>query len=374
MILRKFIRYFYKFLVKHILFLRDPEQVHDFFTKVGFYLGKKTIAKKFISYCLNYSYPSLKQKLWNIEFENPVGLAAGFDKNGYLYPLMSSIGFGFAEVGTVTYLPYEGNPKPRLYRLPKSKGIIVNYGLKNMGVEKIVFRLKNYPIFIPRIISVGRSNNPSVVGVEKSIEDIFLCLQYLLNHNNIANIYEINISCPNIDNRDLFFHPKNLEKLLTKISELNISQPIFIKMPINLPWEEFKQLVEVAINFNIKALVIGNLNKDFNSKDIFDKIPENIKGAISGKPTRDLSNDLIYKTYAFYGEKIKIIGVGGIFSSYDAYEKIKRGASLVQLITGMIYEGPQLIGEINEGLVKLLHQDGFQNIEEAIGFYHKNTK
>lgn len=374
MILSKFIKFGYKFLAKPILFLQDPEKVHDFTTKVGFYLGKKTAAKKIISYCLKYSHPSLKQKLWNIDFENPVGLAAGFDKNGYLYPLMSSIGFGFAEVGTVTYLPYEGNPKPRLYRLPKSKGIIVNYGLKNMGVEKIISRLKNYPISIPRIISVGRSNNPSVVGVEKSIEDIFLCLQHLLNHNNIANIYEINISCPNIDNRDLFFHPKNLEKLLAKISELNISQPIFIKMPINLPWEEFKQLVEVAINFNIKALVIGNLNKNFNSKDIFDKIPENIKGAISGKPTMDLSNDLIYKTYATYGDRIKIIGVGGIFSPYDAYEKIKKGASLVQLITGMIYEGPQLIGEINEGLVKLLQQDGFQNIEEAIGFYHKDTK
>ncbi len=154
--------------------------------------------------------------------------------------------------------------------------------------------------------------------------------------------------------------------------EVKSTKPIFIKMPLELEWEKFKELLQVAIKYKIDGVVIANLVKDRESnKYIKDEIPENIKGGISGLPTRDLCNEKISLTYKEFGDKFKIIGVGGIFNAEDAYEKIKLGASLVQLITGMIFEGPQLIGEINRGLVKLLRKDGFNNISEAVGTAHK---
>ena len=142
-------------------------------------------------------------------------------------------------------------------------------------------------------------------------------------------------------------------------------------MPINLPWKEFKPLCEVALKYKVDGVIIGNLNKNRQDPAIIDEIPKSVQGSISGKPTEKLSNELISKTYREYKKKLIIIGAGGIFSAEDAYEKIKRGSTLVQLITGMIYQGPQLIGEINRGLVKLLEKDGYKNISQAVGAYHK---
>ncbi len=144
-------------------------------------------------------------------------------------------------------------------------------------------------------------------------------------------------------------------------------------MPINLSWEEFDKLLETAIHYEVDGVIIGNLNKNFQDETLKDKITENMKGGISGEPTKKLSNELISQTYKKYGDKLVIVGVGGIFSAEDAYEKIKRGASLVQLITGMIYNGPQTIGEINRELVELIKSDGFINIEQAVGFYNRKT-
>ena len=358
----------YRHILKPLLFRHDPEKIHDRFVKLGQWLGSHTLTQTSVRWLFNFEHPTLEQNLWGLTFKNPVGLSAGFDKDANLTDILPSIGFGHMEIGTVTNQPYAGNPRPRLYRLPQSKGLVVYYGLKNIGARDIVQRLKNKKNKAPMSVSIGRTNNQNFAAVESGIQDYFACLRELVT-NNIGDLYTINISCPNTFGGEPFTTPELLTKLLDKLYSLPIPKPVLIKMPINLPWPEFKPLLDTALTFRVNGVIIGNLNKNHHDPAIKDFIPPNVKGGISGKPTWNLSNELISQTHRYYGDKLTIIGVGGIFSAADAYEKITRGASLVQLITGMIFDGPQLIGEINRGLVELLRRDGYKNIHEAIGKY-----
>lgn len=370
MIFTSLIRWCYQYLLKPYFFRRDPEAVHDHMTKVGKRLGRFRWTRRITKAIFHYQHPSLAQSYWDIHFSNPVGLSAGFDKEATLYPIMGSVGFGFAEIGTVTYGSYRGNQPPRLYRLPQSRSIVVNYGLKSQGASAVIRSLQNKPHPIPQIISIGRTNSVQASSLADGIVDYKTCLQKFIE-SGTGDIYEINISCPNTFGGEPFTDPTDLEKLLSSLLTPRPAKPIFIKMPINLVWDQFKTLLDICLSYKIQAVVIGNLNKNLSAATITDTIPPNLKGAASGKPTWELSNALITQTYQYCGDQIKIIGVGGIFSAADAYEKIKRGASLVELITGMIYEGPQLINEINRDLVRLLRQDGYNNIQEAIGSYYR---
>ncbi|MAG29227.1 dihydroorotate dehydrogenase (quinone) [bacterium] len=364
------IRTIYKQVYKPALFRRDPEEAHDRMLRLGHGLGNHTLSRAIVRGFLHYSHPSLEQTIHRINFKNPVGLSAGFDKDANLMSIMPSVGFGFMEVGTITCDPYEGNLGKRLVRLPKSRAIIVNYGLKNLGSRTITAKLahESRPI-IPMVISIGKTNCREAVDTRTGIRDYFMCLKRFVNAK-IGDIYDINISCPNVFGGEPFTTQEKLDSLLSKIGELNITKPMFLKMPSDKNWEEFSSLLDVAVKHGVQGVIISNLSKDRSSSDIKDDIDPQQKGGISGKPVSERSNEFISKTYASYGDKLTIIGVGGIFSAEDAYEKIKRGASLVQLITGMIYEGPQLIGEINRGLVQLLKKDRYSNINQAIGAYH----
>lgn len=364
-----FTSFFYQNIAKPIFFQFDPEFIHDTISNTGKFLGKSKIGRNITKELFHFSHPSLKQKIAGITFSNPVGLSAGFDKNADLMNIMPSVGFGFMEVGTVTHKPYEGNPKPRLYRLKKSRGLVVYYGLKNIGVEKIVEKLKDRPKNFPIIMSVGKTNCEETSTDKAGVADYKDCLKYAVEHNS-GDIYDINISCPNTFGGEPFTTAQKLDVLLKELRKIKTNKPLFIKMPINIEWKEFKKMLDVAVKYKVTGVIIGNLNKDHKDKNVFDEIPKHVKGGISGRPTWRLSNDLISKTYQEYGDKLIIIGVGGIFSAADAYEKIKRGATLVQLITGMIYEGPQLIGDINRDLVNLLQRDGYKNISEAVGSYY----
>ena len=360
----------YQNLAKPLFFLFDPEFIHDSISSSGKFLGKSELGRNFTRSLFHFSHPSLKQKVAGVTFNNPVGLSAGFDKDANLMQILPNVGFGFMEVGTVTHNPYEGNSKPRLYRLKKSKGLVVYYGLKNLGVEKIVEKLKKSPRNFPIILSVGKTNCAETSTDKAGVNDYKDCLSYADAHN-AGDIYDINISCPNTFGGEPFTTAEKLDVLLKKLRTVKTKKPMFIKMPINVPWEEFKKMLDVAVKYRITGVIIGNLNKDHKDKNVFDEIPRHVKGGISGRPTWRLSNELISKTYQEYGDKLIIIGVGGIFSAEDAYEKIKRGATLVQLITGMIFQGPQLIGEINRGIADKLQRDGYKNVSEAVGSYYK---
>jgi len=215
---------------------------------------------------------------------------------------------------------------------------------------------------------VAKTNSKLASTDEEAVKDYVGSLE-LIKAKGVGELVTLNISCPNTYGGEPFTTPERLEMLLAAVDEVQLVQPVFIKMPINLAWPDFTALLRVAATHNVAGVTIGNLQKQRN--DLQDRLSEKIQGGLSGKPTYALSNELITRTYKSFGDRFTIIGVGGVFSAEDAYTKIKLGASLVELITGLIFEGPQLVGQINQGLVRLLQADGYANISEAIGAAHR---
>jgi len=360
----------YKKLLKPILFIFHPDDVHVWFLQIGKLLGSNFFTKALVEGLFKYENPVLEQKVCGINFSNPVGLSAGFDKDGDLTNIIERVGFGFESVGTLTPQAYEGNPKPWTQRLINSKSILVNFGLKNKGSEEFIKTHSDLNSKFPYFISVGKTNCPDTVTLEQGINDYKNILTQL-EQVNLGSVYEINISCPNAYGGESFASPKSLDLLLEALQPLKLSKPVFLKMPINLPWEEFREMLAIAVKYNVSGVIIGNLNKIRDESLLIDPLTPDMKGNLSGKPTQKLSNDLIAKTYKEFGNKLVIVGVGGIFSVEDAIEKIRLGASLIELITGMIFEGPMLIGEINRGLTQHLTDKGLNNISELVGEAHR---
>lgn len=354
------IRFFYKNFLKPFFFLLDPETVHDNITLVGRILGSNSLTRDLTAFLFSYSNPALEQNILGIEFKNPIGLSAGFDKDALLTDILPSVGFGFAEVGSITGEPCKGNPKPRLWRLKNSKSLIVYYGLKNEGSEKISQRLKDKKFAIPIGTSIAKTNSPDTVDTDKGIADYVKAFK---EFTNIGAYFTINISCPNAYGGLPFTDAKRLDLLFTRIDRIPTKKPIFLKMSPDLSEEELDEILGVVKKHKVSGFISTNLTKNLEVAE---------KGGLSGKLVEDLSNKQIKMIYEKTKGKYVIVGCGGVFSAEDAYKKIKLGASLVQLITGMIFEGPQLISEINRGLVKLLKKDGYKNISEAIGRGERN--
>lgn len=364
------IAFIYQNIIKPVLFLFDPEFIHSLMVSRGEFFGK-TFFKNYISWKFNYQSSKLKQKIAGINFIGPVGLAAGFDYEARLTQILYSLGFGFQSVGTITNLPYQGNPKPRLGRLPKSQSLMVNKGFKNDGAVLVSSHFQNLKFKIPVGISVGVTNNLEIKTVKDSIDDIKRAF-FIFEKMKVKNsYYELNISCPNLINTSAdFYKPVNLNLLLQSIKRLKLKKPVFVKMPIDKTDQQFLDILKTISQFSfIKGVIIGNLFKDRSSLLLDKREVKKFKvGYFSGKPCETRSNELIKLAYKKYGDKLIIIGCGGVFNGQDAYKKIKLGASLVQLITGMIYQGPQIISQINLELEELLEKDGFKNIKEAIGY------
>lgn len=359
------IRFLYKRLLKPFFFKRDPEDVHDTMVLSGKKLGSFSIGKWIIKKLFSYQHSSLKQTVDGIVYENPIGLAAGFDKNAELTDILPSVGFGFEEVGSVTGEYCEGNPKPRLWRLPESESLVVYYGLKNNGADVTHTHLLKKKFHFPVGISIAKTNCKETVEVEAGVADYKKAFDTFAT-SSVGDYITINISCPNTFGGEPFTDPVKLEKLLSALETTLCTKPIYIKMPAELPFTQIDEIVSVVSKYRVNGFICTNLAKSRDSQKIFDaSVPE--KGGMSGKVVQDLSDDLIAYLYKKVGDRYTIIGCGGIFSAEDAYRKIQLGATLLQMITGMIYGGPQTIGEINYGLVKLLQKDGYANISEAVG-------
>lgn len=361
------IGFLYKIIAKPIFFRIDPEKIHDTFISVGRALGSNIITKALTSAFFSYSNTKLNQEILGIKFKNPIGLAAGFDKDAKLLDIMPSVGFGFMEVGSITGERCEGNPKPRLWRLKKSEGLVVYYGLKNNGCEATAKKLKNKKFHFPVGISIAKTNSSNTAKIENGIKDYLKAYKAL---KDIGAYVTINISCPNAFGGQPFTDSKDLDALLHELEKFPCDNPVFLKIPPDLKEEEIDKIIEVSNNHKVDGFICTNLTKDRENADIKRHLKDAdacAVGGISGKPVRDLSTKVIKYIYKKTKGKYVIIGCGGVFSAKDAYEKITSGASLIQLITGMIFKGPQLISEINQGLVELLEKDGFKNISEAIG-------
>jgi dihydroorotate dehydrogenase len=358
----------YKYILRPILFLLDSEKIHIALAGSGELFGKIKLITIPLKYITKVDNKILKQSFFNIKFQNPVGLAAGFDYTAQLTQFLPALGFGFGSIGTITNFPYGGNPKPLFGRLVKSRSLMVNKGFKNVGIERIIKKFRKYSFGIPVGISIGRTNTDKLITQKQSINDIIGSFRKVEESPVKFSYYELNISCPNLAGNISFYEPKQLEELLMEIKRLKLKKPLFVKMPIERTDEETLDMLNVIVKFPVQAVIFGNLQK--NRKDpAFD--PEEVKkyktGNFSGKATEKRSNELIRLAYKNFGKSLLIIGCGGIFNANDAYTKIKLGASLVQMITGMIFEGPLLASQINNGLIKLLKNDGFGNISQAIG-------
>jgi dihydroorotate dehydrogenase/uncharacterized membrane protein len=355
----RIIKFLYDLIGKPLFFLLDPETVHNTITKTGSLMGTIPVMRFLTSWMLQFRHPVLTKKFDGISFSGPVGLSAGYDYDGDLTQIMPDVGFGFHTIGTVTLDPYAGNPKPRLGRFPNSKSILVNKGLKSIGASAIIDKLSKLKLHIPTGISIG-STNKGYSTDSGQVMDIVKCFKLFEESSLKHAYYELNISCPNTFGGEPFTYPERLEILLKALDTIKISRPVYVKMPIDQPEKESLELLKVIDKHKVQGLIIGNLTKDKDNPAV---LPEDRaewkkrKGNLSGKPTFERSNALISLAKKTYGKRFTIIGTGGIFTAEDAWEKMRRGADLVQLITGMIFEGPPAIGLINRGLAdKLLNK------------------
>ncbi len=363
------VHWLYRYILKPILFLFDPEFIHDRMTGVGKLLGRYSLLRWKTSKVFGFQHPMLNTTVAGMTFSNPVGLSAGFDKEGQLISILPAVGFGFMEIGSVTGSPSVGNEKPRLWRLQKSQGLVVHYGLNSSGSANVAARLHGKKTDVPMFISIAKANHPDFDREEAGIAD------YVRAANNFRDIGQarvINISCPNTTGGEPFIDPARLDRLLGALTEMIHTVPTFIKLPADCTVEELDGIIVVAQRHYITGYICTNLTKRRDNGHVHDhEVP--VDGGLSGKIVQDSSNETLKHVYKITGGKSVLIGVGGIFTAADAYKKIRAGASLVALITGMIFEGPQVIGEINRGLVWLLKQDGFSNISEAVGADTRKT-
>ncbi|MBI5621846.1 quinone-dependent dihydroorotate dehydrogenase [Candidatus Falkowbacteria bacterium] len=360
-------RFLYTKILKPIFFQINPETVHDSMIALGKLLGSNFVTRSMTAAAFTYSHRALEQTILGLRFKNPIGLAAGFDKNAVLTKILPSVGFGFAEVGSITGRACAGNPRPRLWRLQQSHGLVVYYGLKNDGCEKIVKTLNGRKFTIPLGISIAKTNCPQTVETTAGIADY---CQSFATMESRADYLTINISCPNAFGGRPFTQADDLDRLLTALETIPCAKPIFLKLPPDLTDTELDSLITVCDHHRVSGFICTNLTKDRNNETIKKYLRDGdlpAVGGISGQPIQALSTSVIKNIYRKTKGQYIIIGCGGVFSAADAYAKIKAGASLIQLITGMIFEGPQVISEINQGLVKLLRHDGYQNIAQAVG-------
>lgn len=362
--------YGYKYVLKNILFLVDATIVHENMVDFGNRITKVNFVKSIFEALFVRKYKTLETKRMGLKFTSPLGLAAGFDYEAKLFDVTPLIGFGFETIGTVTKTFYGGNPAPQLGRLPKSQSLLVNKGFKSEGSEIVSDKLKNKRFSLPIGISIGRTNSLDLDTLDKSIKDIVKAFKVFEKKNIKNSYYELNISCPNIiHNAGIsFYKPNDLEKLLKAVDKLRVKKPILVKMPIDQTDAVFNKLLSVISKHRIAGVIIGNLQTNKKHKSLIkSEVAKYKMGKYSGKPTFEDSNRLIKIAYKKYKDRFVIVGCGGVFTAEDAWIKFVNGASLVQLITGMIFEGPQLIAQINYGLDKKLRDLGYKNIQEIVG-------
>jgi dihydroorotate dehydrogenase len=342
-------------IFKYFLNLIDPEIAHK--------LAIKIIKNPFIKFNFsdNKSHLNLIQNIFDIKFKNPIGLAAGFDKNAEIYNQIFKLGFSYSEIGTVTPQPQEGNIKPRVFRLEEDKAIINRLGFPNYGMEIIKERMiQDKPKGI-----CGANIGPNKENATL-IDDYLLCFDNLYD---IASYITINISSPNTPNLRLQHEQDNIKKLVDAIlkrrNQKKSKVPILFKISPDIDDSKIKNLCEIFLEKNIDGVILTNTSiKNKNSLLSRNKDQD---GGISGDPIYNLSNKIIEKFYLQLGKNIPIIGVGGVKDGKTAYEKIKSGASLLQLYTSFVYEGPLVANKINKELSDLVKKDGYENISQAIG-------
>ena len=341
--------------LRSLIFKLDPETAHN--------LAIKSLKFNFVPNVLEVdkNNPLFKTTLFNKDLENPIGMAAGFDKNAEVYNSLFKLGFGFVEVGTITPLKQYGNPKPRVFRLVEDEALINRLGFNNLGSKNVVDRIKSNKQTGLLGINIGPNKDS-----DNRLEDYLHCFK---TFHDVADYITINISSPNTEDLRSFHDQKKLNQLLETIDKekknLGSKIPIAVKISPDIDDQEIKKITEVLLSNNIEAIVISNTSD--SSRDSLNNTHKHQKGGLSGKPIEEKSTKLINKFYKLLNGKIKIIGCGGVDSGKSAYEKFLAGANYVQLYTGMVFRGPNVVNMIKKELKELLIVDGVKNFAEIIG-------
>jgi dihydroorotate dehydrogenase len=343
----------YKFVIRPLLFLFSPETVHHWVVNglhTAFRIpGVKKLIRKI--YCIDD--PALETELFGLKFPNKVGMAAGFDKQANIYNHLAAFGFGHIEIGTVNPLPQPGNLQPRLFRLKKDQALINRMGFNNPGVEVFVRNLKKVR---PEVIIGGNIGKNTLTPNEKAVDDYLVCFEKLFD---LVDYFVINVSCPNIEGLSKLQDKDELIRIIEKISDVNEAKPsrkpVLLKIAPDLNEGQLDDVLFVVNQTGIDGIIATNTTTTRDNLTIDNEEIKRIgKGGLSGKPLRDKSTETIRYLVQKSEGKIPVIGAGGIMTPKDAVEKIKAGASLVQIYTGFIYNGPSLPKNINKQLLKPL--------------------
>lgn len=336
-------------LIKPILFRFDPEDIHHFVTSVLKTLNRVWGVASLQKKAFKIEDPRLEREVFGLKFKNPVGLGAGFDKNASMVEDLANFGFGFIEVGTVTPLPQPGNDQPRMFRLPKDKALINRMGFNNQGVDVVVHRLKQ--IRRDGLIIGGNIGKNKVTPNEDAVSDYIKCFDALFD---VVDYFVVNVSSPNTPGLRELQEKGPLKNILNTLqqrnSKNNISRPILLKIAPDLTNSQLDDIVEIVQETGIAGIIATNTTL---SRDGLYS-PEQLKsqaGGLSGRPLTNRSTEVIRYLSEKSNKSFPIIGVGGVHTANDAIEKLKAGASLIQVYTGFIYEGPSIVKNINKGLL-----------------------
>jgi dihydroorotate dehydrogenase len=360
----------YRSLVRRLLFSLPPETAHEFALH-SLSLLKPRVINNFVARRYESS-ESLSSSLFGLSFRNPVGLAAGFDKDGVALIPLAALGFGFIEAGTVTFHAQPGNPRPRLFRLPEDKALINRAGFNNGGAAAFVKRVERERPHCVLGVSIGKSK---ITPLERATEDYLASFELVYN---VADYVAVNVSSPNTPQLRQLQQSDQLFALLTALQERNRALqtkhqrarpvPLLVKLSPDLTSEDLEMIVDVVVRLQIDGLIATNttITRDHLVTDRA-RVAALGEGGLSGAPLRAKSTQMVAELYRLTKGRIPIVGVGGIFTAEDAWEKISAGASLVQLYTGFIYRGPGIAHEINEGLTNILNREGFTTLDAAVG-------
>ena len=341
----------YKSIIRPILFKFDPEAIHYFSFDAIKLLSKIPGIPFLIRRLFQVNHPALERELFGLRFKNPVGLAAGFDKNAVLYNELANFGFGFIEIGTVTPKPQEGNPKQRLFRLQADKGIINRMGFNNAGLEAAIVQLKKNKKQLIIGGNIGKNTQTSSDGYTADYLECFEALHPYVDY------FVLNVSCPNVGSHAKLNDKDYLEELIKAVQALNatfeVSKPILLKIAPDLNDTQLDEIIELVAVTKLEGVIASNTSiSRENLKTDVATLEAIGNGGVSGQPIKEKSTQVIKYLSEKSQKAFPIIGVGGIHSAQDALDKIAAGADLVQIYTGFIYEGPALVKRINKAFLK----------------------
>lgn len=356
-------------LLRPLLWTMDAERAHDFAMAALQRVGRRPTALSSLRRRYAVATPELAVNVFDIAFPSCIGLAAGLDKNGQAVPALAALGFGFIEVGTVTPRPQPGNPRPRLWRLPRHRGLVNQMGFNNAGATALANNLAaSAPLTaVPVGVNIGKNRD---TPMDSALDDYVQCLQSLYP---LASYVVVNVSSPNTPGLRDLQQAQVLDELLTAVTAERDrlaaihggpSRPLLVKVAPDMTEADLDAIVDVCLHRGVAGIVATNTTV---TRPGLTGAEAALPGGLSGAPLLEPSNRIIAAIYRRVQGRLPIIGVGGVMSAADAYAKIKAGASLVQVLTGFVYEGPRFVRDLKIGLLELLARDGLSRIDDAVG-------